>query len=181
MTLPANIRVNMSAPFPSKVKGSGPITIAKKNGVWTVGFSFLQLGTQIPPFANLNTDYLIFYDSLVDTVFRAPLTSLASTALAARTQRSVTAGPVAIAGNDQILNLNLGASLTITLPSYLVRSGVPLTFKDVGKQATAHPILIAALAGEFIDGMASIPLNVAGQGLTLVPANDGVNTGWSIQ
>lgn len=45
MTLPANIRVNAAFPFPSLVQGSGPITIYKVNGVWTVGFNSGLLGT----------------------------------------------------------------------------------------------------------------------------------------
>jgi hypothetical protein len=35
--LPANIRVNAAFPFPSLVQGSGPITVAKNNGIWTIG------------------------------------------------------------------------------------------------------------------------------------------------
>lgn len=45
MTLPPSIRVNTKAAFPSIVQGSGPITIAKVNGVWTVGFNSGLLGT----------------------------------------------------------------------------------------------------------------------------------------
>lgn len=44
MTLPANIRVNAAFPFPSLVQGSGPITITKVNGIWTVGFDTGLLG-----------------------------------------------------------------------------------------------------------------------------------------
>jgi hypothetical protein len=40
MTLPANIRVNMSAPFPATVKGAGPIGISKQNGIWTVQLNY---------------------------------------------------------------------------------------------------------------------------------------------
>ena len=36
MSLPANIRVNVRAPFPSRVSGSGFITVAKSNGKWTI-------------------------------------------------------------------------------------------------------------------------------------------------
>ena len=175
MTLPANIRVNVGAPFPAVVKGSAPFTIAKANGIWTIGLNFSLLGIEQPTFVQQQTDYVLVWDSVLQTFFRIPLTSLP---VAARLQRSITAGPVVVSLNDQILNLNLTSSLTITLPGYVSRLGVPLTFKDVGRQATANPITLAAAAGEFIDGNASIPLNTNAQSITLVPANDGVNTGW---
>ena len=41
--LPANIRVNASFPFPSLVSGTGPVTISKANGVWSIGFSMAVL------------------------------------------------------------------------------------------------------------------------------------------
>jgi hypothetical protein len=44
MTLPANIRVNIGAPFPSLVKSAAPATITKQNGIWTVGISYASLG-----------------------------------------------------------------------------------------------------------------------------------------
>ncbi len=47
MTIPANIRVNTQAPFPSLVKGSGAVTVAKQNGIWTVGISTTALQTII--------------------------------------------------------------------------------------------------------------------------------------
>ncbi len=43
MSTPANIRVNIGAPFPALVKGGGPVTIAKANGIWTVGFQIANL------------------------------------------------------------------------------------------------------------------------------------------
>jgi hypothetical protein len=175
MTLPANVRVNVAAPFPAIVKGSGAISIAKANGIWTIGIGFSQLATQFPPSANYPTDYLLVWDSIAQTFFTVPLSGLVG---GNRVQRSVTAGPVTVLPTDQILNLNLGSSLTITLPSYLTRAGLPITFKDVGRQAGAFPQTIAALGAETIDGNASVSLNTNGQSITLVPANDGVNTGW---
>lgn len=43
MTLPANIRVNVSAPFPSLVLGTGGINVVKVNGVWTISPDFAAL------------------------------------------------------------------------------------------------------------------------------------------
>lgn len=181
--LAPNIRVNTQAPFPALVKASAPVTIAKAAGIFTIGFSVNGLGVQVPPTVNFPTDYLLVYDSLAGTYFKMPLSGIPGLA-GARTQRSVTgAGPVAITVLDQILNLNMTASLVITLPSYLTRLGNPLTFKDVSQLngAAFHAQTIAAAAGEKIDGNASVPLNQPGQAITLVPMNDGVNAGWGQQ
>jgi hypothetical protein len=178
MGLPANIRVNVGAPFPATVKGTAGISIGRKNGVWTVGLAYTQFGVQTqPPASNYATDYVLIYDSIAQTYFQVPLTGFGSD----NTQRAVTAGPVAIAPTDQILHLNLSMPGTITLPPYASRSGVPLLFKDVGMQATANPQTIAAAAGETIDGLASVPFAVNGMAMHLVPANDGVNTGWFLE
>lgn len=180
MTLPANLRINTSAPFPALVKGSAPIAIGKQNGIWTINLNVLSMGTELPPIVSYPTDFLIVYDSVVGNFFKLPLSSLPAQT---RTQRSVNAGPVAFTATDQIINLNLGSSITITLPGYASRVGVPLTFKDATKLAgtTFFPQTIAAAPGEKIDGLASISLSNPGQSITLVPANDGVNAGWMIE
>lgn len=43
MTLPANIRVNVAAPFPVLVQGAAGIAVAKQNGVWTISLVSGQL------------------------------------------------------------------------------------------------------------------------------------------
>jgi len=180
MTLPAHLRVNVGAPFPAVTKATVPITIAKANGIWVVGYSIANLATEQPSILQQQTDFITVWDSIVGNFFRVPLSSFASGGIGGSgTQRSVTAGPVVIVDSDRILNLNLSGSLTITLPGFASRNGVPLTFKDVGRMATANPLTIAAAAGETIDGNASIALNTNAQSITLVPANDGVNTGWN--
>jgi hypothetical protein len=78
MTLPAKIRVNTTLPFPSLVKGSGPVTVAKNNGVWTVGLNFGVLGVQTPPPVKFSTDYVLVQDSIAQTFFKVPLSGLSS-------------------------------------------------------------------------------------------------------
>jgi hypothetical protein len=78
MTLPANIRVNTRVPFPSLVTGAGPITISKQNGIWTVGLQFQVLGTQTPPATSFPNDYIIVWDSVLNTYFKMPLSSVLS-------------------------------------------------------------------------------------------------------
>jgi hypothetical protein len=177
MALPANIRVNMSVPFPAMVTGSGPITIGKANGVWQVGFSIATLGSIVPPAGNYATDFLIGFDSIAGTFFKVALSNLTP---GARPQRSVTATPIVIAGSDQILNCNINVAAACALPAAATRNGVPLTFADVGAQAGAHNITLTANAGagDTINGAATFVINTNRGNATLVPFNDGVNTGW---
>lgn len=173
MTLPANVRINVGAPFPSVVKATAPASIARANGIWTVGVSFMLVGQQVPPAVSLANDWVLVWDDTAKTFLRLPLATVMGS-----NQRAVTGAPVAIQATDYILHLNLTASTSITLPSYQSRSGLPLIFKDVGLQAGVNPLTIAAAGGETIDGLPSIPLNTPGQSIRVVPAFDGVNSGW---
>lgn len=184
MTLPANIRVNTQANFPSMVYGTGPITIGKVNGIWTVGFTISAFGSIVPPVPNYPTDYLLGYDSLTGAFFRVSITNLISTlnimSGAARAQRTTTITPITVAPSDSIISTNISSGPgACTLPSAASRVGVPVTFKDLG-QAAAHPITLTASGGDTIDGQATYVLNNNRAYVTLVPFNDGTNTGWMV-
>jgi hypothetical protein len=185
MATPARIRVNTAFPFPSLVNGSGPVTISKQQGIWTVGYSVVAFATQVPPPQNYPTDYVLMYDSVANRYFNMSITALVSAAqtsitAGARTQRSITTSPIVIMTNDQILNCAIGTVATCALPTAASRIGVPLTFKDLG-QASAHNITISPSGGDTIDGLASIKLTNNFQTLTLVPLNDGTNAGWAVE
>lgn len=185
MTIPANVRVNAQLPFPSLVYGTGPITIGKSNGIWTVGFSIAAFGSIVPPAPNYPTDYLLGYDEVNKAFFSVSITNLISSINqslgAARAQRYVTATPIVVTGNDQIISCKITSAAACALPSAAGRLGVPLTFKDLG-QATAHAITLTPSGGDTIDGSAS-PYVISNNfgWVTLVPFNDGTNTGWMIQ
>jgi len=183
MTLPANIRVNAQLPFPSLVYGSGPITIAKQNGIWTVGFSIAAFGSVVPAVPSYPTDYLMGWDDVNKTFFKVSITNLITSITStqgARNQRSVVATPITVNPTDQILNCKITTAATCTLPLASSRIGQAVTFKDMG-QALANNIVITASGGDTIDGLATYTINRNYQGVTLVPFNDGVNTGWSVQ
>jgi hypothetical protein len=166
LTLPANVRVNANVPFPSLVIGSGPITLSKTFGIWTIGFSIANLPVQPGP-VNLSTDFLIVYDSISGNFFSLPLSTLISSA---RPQRSITGvGNLPITAADQILNVNPGPGLNITIPLASTRGGVPLTFKKTG----GSPFTLTATGPDTLEGLASILVNTGT--VTLVPYNDGVN------
>jgi hypothetical protein len=184
MTLPANVRVNTAVPFPALVLPSGPITLAKNNGVWTIGFTITSFGTQVPLVGNYPTDFLFGWDDVNKTYFKVSITNLIAslniTAGSARTQRTVTATPIVVQVTDQIISTKITTPAACTLPSAVSRTGVPLTFKDLG-QATANPITLTAAGGDTIDGAATYVLNNNFAWVTLVPFNDGTNTGWMVQ
>lgn len=78
MTVPTNIRMNLNAPFPSLVTGSGPISVGKQNGIWQIGYSIAGLAIQPqPPAGNLATDYVLVWDSVAQTFVQVPLSALA--------------------------------------------------------------------------------------------------------
>lgn len=182
MVAPANVRVNTQVPFPALVTGSGPITIAKANGVWQVGFTIAAFGSQNPPIGNYPTDYVLAWDDQAKQFFKISLSNLGQTLVGARNQRLVTASPIVIAGTDQILNVNIAAGApTCALPAASTRNGIPLSFKDVGGNFALHNLTITPNGVETIDGAASLVLATNHQYVTLVPANDGTTTGWSIE
>ena len=167
MALPANIRVNTSAPFPSLVTASGPITLAKANGIWKIGFSIAMLGVENVP--NPATTYLLLFDSIAGNFFKIPLASLPITG--ARVQRSITgAGSLPIASTDQILNVNSGPGLIIPIPLAVTRGGAPFTFNLL---PGSSPVTLTATGPDTLDGQASLVLNSGG--VTLTPYTDGVN------
>lgn len=185
MTLPASIRVNTRVPFPSLIYGSAPVTISKVNGIWTIGFSVDALGAQVPAAPSYPTDFVLMWDSVAKTYFKVSITSLiaslAITTGSARNQRTTTATPIVVAGTDQIISTKISSGpAACTLPSAASRAGVPLTFKDLG-QASAHNITLTAAGGDTIDGAATYVLNNNFAWVTLVPFNDGTNTGWMVQ
>jgi hypothetical protein len=180
---PANVRVNTAVPFPALVLPSGPITIAKINGVWTIGFTIAAFGSQVPLVGNYPTDFLLAWDNVNQTFFKVSITNLIATiatTIPARTQRYVTTTPIGVGATDMILNCKITTPAACTLPSAASRLGLPVTFKDLG-QATANPITLTAAGGDTIDGAATNVIRNNFGYVTLVPFNDGTNTGWSIE
>jgi hypothetical protein len=60
------------------VYGSGPITIGKQNGIWTVGLSIAAFGSIVPPVQNFPTDYLMGWDAANNAYFKVSITNLAT-------------------------------------------------------------------------------------------------------
>jgi len=175
MTLPASIRINTMLPFPTLVLGSGPISIAKLNGIWTVGFSFSQLGQQFPALLQYTTDFVLVYDSIAGTYFKVSLASIV--AIATNSFRIVTAaGDVTVLINDQniLMNKTVGATTNILFPTAASRAGVPLTIKDYKGDANTNNITIVPFGAETIDGFSGAAAAI--NGTALIDTNYGKKT-----
>lgn len=183
MTLPANIRINTAVPFPALVQSNGPITISKNNGIWTIGFTITTFGSQVPLVGNYPTDFLLAWDDVNKTFFKVSITNLIAsiaTTIPTPTQRYVTTTPIGVGASDQIINCKITSPAACTLPSAASRLGSKVTFKDLG-QATANNITLTAAGGDTIDGAATYVIRDNFGYVTLVPFNDGTNTGWMVQ
>jgi hypothetical protein len=175
MTLPANIRINTSVPFPSLVTGSGPITVSKVNGKWTIGFNPALFGVQTLPLANQAGDYAFVYDSVAKALILVPLTAFSA---GGRPQRSITSSAnLPIVAADSILNINAATDLTAVVPAGASRAGAPLTFKNL---PGSHIQTLQVSGMDTFDGQVTFPL-APGAAVTLVPYNDGVNSGYGIE
>jgi hypothetical protein len=181
MALPVALRVMPQVPFPALVTGSGPVRVGKSaTGVWTISFDIVDLGLQIPSPGNYANEYVIVYDAVAKNFFRLSLATIASLGGGAKSQRSVTASPIVIAATDIQLNVNISTgSPTCAIPLAASRNGVPLTFKDVGGQFSAHNLTLT-FTDTIEGGAGPLVLGANRQELTITPFNDGVNSGWFI-
>jgi hypothetical protein len=180
MASPQNIRAYSPIPFPALVRGFGPITVTKANGIWTIGFDIADLTAHVPSFSDLPVEYVVVYDSIHNTFFKISLASLGLGG--ASTQRVALASPIVVVGSDQIINFNINAGAPVcTLPASATRNGAPLTFKDAGGHAAAHNLTITPAVGETIDGQPAAVITTNFGQVILVPYNDGTNTGWALR
>jgi hypothetical protein len=177
MTLPANIRTNMSAPFPATVRGSGLISITKANGIWTVGLNFLALAQNQVSFDPLNT-YALVYDVATGQASLLLLAGVtASKSVKILTGVGAFASPYAALPADDVLIIKqaAGAPFTVTI-DWSVRQK-PLRIVDGKGDANINNITITPAAGQ--TQMASVNysyiIDGAGGSITLTPLPD--NTG----
>jgi len=168
MTLPANIRINMSAPFPSQVKGSGPVTVSKQNGIWSIGLGVGQLGPVVAGFDPTTIDIPV-YNTINQTWQVLTVQQMLS---GGNVQRLVTAaGNIVVQGNDRIILVKqlVPAAASIILPAAGTRNGVPITVKDLAGVAAGNPLTFVPNGAETIDGAASAVINDNFEAMTLYP------------
>jgi hypothetical protein len=177
MTLPANIRVNMGAPFPALVKGAGPIAISKQNGIWTVSLNFAAVGQAqtVPDPANT---YVLVWNALTG-VFTLVLMSSVSGNKVVKTLTGVgaLASPYAALPTDEVLIVKQAAGAAFTITVDWSQRLKPLRIVDGKGDALVNNITITPAAGQ--SQMASLNYSYVidgnGGSITLTPLPD--NTG----
>lgn len=171
MTLPANIRVNIGAPFPAMVKASAPASISKQNGIWTVGLNFTGLVKNAINPDPVNT-YTLVWNALTG-VFSLVLASSLSIPSSAPTPVAFAQSPYVVLPTDAVLYVDSsGGAVTINLPAAAARLNRPLIVKDVagGAAVAGHNITIVPNGAETIEGLANLVIVANYGGFSLSPA-----------
>lgn len=152
MSIPANIRINTAAPFPAQVKGSGPVQIAKKNGIWTASFNISNLG--VLPGGTDPTTVVVVVQSLVNgAFFSATLAQVVSAASNTPTLITVANSPYVPKLTDSLIYVDTaGGAVEIDLAAANTRNGSPLSIKDVTGHASVNNITIKPNGLETLDG-----------------------------
>lgn len=174
MTLPANIRVNVSALFPVRAQGAGFIAVSKANGIYTIRADYTLLAP-ILGVADLTTKELVVLD--LATGQYNTITAAALIAAGTGTYRLViAAGDVTILSSDVtiLLNKTVGAATNIVLPTSASRNGLPVTVKDYKGDANTNNITFVPSGTETIDGFS--PAVAITNGLALIDINYGKKT-----
>lgn len=174
MSLPANVRVNVLTPFPSRVSGSGAVKVTKANGIWTVGLDFSLL-SQASSIADPDHTQFLIYDPVAKIFYWATISTLLASAL---TRVITAAGDVDVTNNDSIVIIDRTAPSTgnINLPDTTFKVGAVTIFDGGGVFDTYTQTLVPHV-GQTIVGLASYALTGKFQSITLRP----YGTKWLLQ
>lgn len=143
MTLPANIRVNIGAPFPAQVKGApaGLVAIAKQNGIWTVSLNYGAVA-QSPVIADPANTVILVYNTVTGVYTIVPV------AQASASKKIVTlnaAGPYPAQPADDVILVKF-TPMAITV-DWSLRSK-PLRVVDAKGDSSANNITITPSVGQ---------------------------------
>jgi hypothetical protein len=171
MTLPANIRVNVRAPFPAQVAGAAFVTVNKSNGIWTISPDYRLLANN-PSITS--TQILALQDSVTGlwnyVNANAFLTNVPS-------YRIITsAGATNLLPSDDVLLINPSpaGAVQIDLPLSATRNGAPVFIKDYARGANANNITMVPSGAETIDGLSGAA--AAANGVAVIDTDGGVMT-----
>ncbi|XUM21075.1 hypothetical protein ACRAVF_27315 [Bradyrhizobium oligotrophicum S58] len=172
MSVPANIRVNASAPFPAKVRAAAPVTVSRSAGIYTLALSIDMLAA-VAAGADPTTIKVLVYNTVTKVWQSMTLAALVAGTL---TTRVVTAAmsPYAPAASDSVLLVDTtGGAVEIDLTLAALRVGFPLTIKDYLGNAAANNITIKPSGAELVDSYtnaAPLVLKADYDGVKLLPA-----------
>ncbi len=182
MALPANIRINALVQFPARAQGSGPITVAKANGVFTIGYNVSTYPLLNPPFDPLSKRVFV-WDPTTNLFYNLTIADLFSSLITGNVIKVTAAGTVTVGpSTTAVLIQKASPSPTpINLPSILARSGLPLHVADIngnGGDITLTPDGTEKIMGVAPWTISSGGVPGLGGSLTINPSTD-IN-GWFI-
>jgi hypothetical protein len=170
MTLPANIRVNIGAPFPALIKGSAAVAISKQNGIWTVGLNFVGLvkAAAIPDPVNA---YVLVWNALtgVFTMVLATAVGPAGNSITPTIVAFAQSPYVPLAADQLLLVDTTGGPVVINLTASATRAGVALEVKDDKRNANVNAITVNRNGAELIDGDVAVVLDARGVAMKFAP------------
>lgn len=169
MALPANVRVNIGAPFPSTVKGGGLIAVSKAAGIWTVSLNFAAVA-QVPIVPDPANTYVPAWNALTGVISMVPITTVQSNKVVTTlTGSGAFTSPYAAQPNDDVLLVN-AVPFTVTV-DWSARSKPLRIVDNTGTASVANPITITPKTGQ--TQMASVNysylIDGAGGSITLTP------------
>lgn len=175
MSLPANIRVNASVPFPAQVKGAGPVTISRVNGIWTISLGVTQLGVLPAGFDPTKIEVPV-YNTVNQVWQQASIQQILALATSTPTVITVANSPYVPRLTDVLIYVDSsGGPVEIDLAPANSRIGTPLTIKDVKGFSVANNITIKPSVGETLDGYTNanpLLINANYGGFRLNPYNN---------
>lgn len=144
MSFPANIRVNVQAPFPSIAKGSGGIGIQKIGGVWTVSLDFSTYINQLSV-PDPTTTYALVWDSNTNNY-----TAISLSAIAGLSSVKIIKipGPYTVLPTDRVIIIKQDAPAAFTVNVDWASRSAPLRVVDGLGDASSHNISIVPIAGQ---------------------------------
>lgn len=172
MSLPANVRVATSVPFPAQVKGSGVVAIAKANGVWTVSLNFNALLPAVAAVPNPATTSALLWDSTTGAFYLMPIGYVSNNKVV---QVLTAAGPYAANANDDVLIIKQAVAAPFTVTVDWSARTKPLRIVDGKGDASVNNITITPAVGQTQLAIVNYSYVIDGNGgsIVLTPLPDG--------
>jgi len=173
MSLPYNLRVNTSVPFPALVIGASGIKVTKQNGIWTISPDYTAF-PQVATISDPANTYVLVWNAISGLFSVVPASAVNSS----KVVRTLTAaGPYTALPTDEVLLINqtVGAAFTVNV-DWSARTK-PLRIVDGKGDAATNNITITPTAGQTQLGTVNYSYIIDGNGgsITLTPLPD--NTG----
>ena len=171
MALPANVRVNMSAPFPATVKGGGVLSVVKRNGVWTVALNY-GLAQVLQALLDQANTYVLVWNIATGAYATTPISSI----LTSKVTKVITvAGPYAALPADEVLIIKQAVAAPFTVTVDWSQRTKALRVVDGKGDALVNNITITPSAGQTQMAAVNYSYVIDGNGgsITLTPLPDG--------